>query len=70
MTQNEWVLEALKRGPVTPIDALQGCGCFRLGARILELRKAGHDIHTEHYKTPSGKVVARYHLNKLMEEAA
>jgi hypothetical protein len=64
MTQTEWILDALQRGPITPIDALNGCGCFRLGARIHDLRQQGHVITTENYHTPSGKVVARYRLVK------
>ena len=37
-SQTQWILEALKRGPLTPIAALEGCGCFRLAARIKEER--------------------------------
>ncbi len=62
-SQEKWILEQLQQGkPVTPIDALDGCGCFRLGARIFDLKQQGHNIFTEKYKTPSGKIVARYHL--------
>ncbi len=64
MTQTEWIIENLKRGPLTPIDALNGCGCFRLGARIYELRQAGHEIETEHRTLPTGKVIAAYHLKE------
>ena len=64
MTQTQWILEQLKRGPLTPIDALQGCGCFHLGARIYELRQQGHEIETEHRHLPNGKVVAEYHLKE------
>lgn len=62
MTQTAWILDALKRGPLTPIDALDGCGCFRLAPRILELRQAGHRIFTLSRHLPNGKVVAEYHL--------
>lgn len=61
-SQNEWVLAALQRGPLTPLDALDGCGCFRLAARIKDLRDAGHDIHTTDHTLASGKVVAKYSL--------
>lgn len=47
MTQATWILNALKQGPVTAMDALDGCGCFRLAPRILELRQAGHKITTK-----------------------
>jgi len=46
MSQNEWVLQNAKNGWVTAMDALQGCGCFRLAARIKELRDSGHNIAT------------------------
>lgn len=62
MTQNEWVLDNLKRGPLTQMDALRGCGCFRLASRINDLRNAGHQIETQSRHLPNGKVVAEYHL--------
>lgn len=64
MTQVEWILDALKHGPVTPIDALNGCGCFRLAARIRDLRDAGHQIETRDLHLPNGKVVVEYHLKE------
>ena len=64
MTQNQWILEALKRGPVTQLDAFNGCGCFRLAARINDLRQAGHDIETIDRRLPNVKVVAEYHLKQ------
>ena len=57
MSQTQWILDALKRGPVTAMDALDGCGCFRLAARINDLRQAGHDIETIDRRLPNGKVV-------------
>lgn len=68
MTQTQWILDALKRGPITPMDALNGCGCFRLAARISDLRQAGYEIETTHITTPSGKSVAQYTLKE--KEAA
>lgn len=62
MTQTEWIFTALKRGPITPIEALDGCGCFRLGARIHELRQAGHQIATEFLTLNNGKTIGSYHL--------
>lgn len=44
MTQNERILRRLKRKPVTPLVALRELGVMRLSARILDLRKQGHDI--------------------------
>lgn len=65
MTQTEWILDNLKRGPVTAIDALNGCGCFRLAARINDLRQAGHYIETRNKNLPNGKTVAEYHLKEI-----
>ena len=59
------ILEHLKKGlSITPIEALSLCGCFRLAARIHDLRhKQGFDnIVTERVLTSSGKYVAQYRL--------
>jgi hypothetical protein len=65
MRQNEWILEELQRGVhVTPVDALAGCQCFRLAARIAELRDIGHNIHTTMVYS-NGKRYASYRLIKL-----
>ena len=34
-------------GSITPLDALNELGCYRLGARIWDLRHDGHTIITE-----------------------
>jgi hypothetical protein len=47
-SQNEKILNYLKKGKtITPITALNMFGCFRLAARISDLRKDGHTIHTD-----------------------
>ena len=41
------IFDHLKRkGAITPMVALREYGCFRLAARIGELREAGHSIET------------------------
>jgi len=58
MTQNEVVKMHLEQvGPLTQLEALRLFGIMRLGARILELREYGMDIHTElrTVKTAHGK---------------
>ena len=46
-TQRDQILAALKQGDtLTPIDALRRFGCFRLAARINELRDEGVQINT------------------------
>jgi hypothetical protein len=64
MSQTQWILNRLKQGPVTAIDALDGCGCFRLAARINDLRLSGYDIETQTLELPNGKHVAQYHLKE------
>jgi hypothetical protein len=65
MSQSEAILEHLKSGEsLTALQALSLFNCLRLGARILELRRQGHDIRSEIIRTPSGKNVAKYTLTK------
>ena len=61
-SQEDKILYHLKHiGNLTPIDALNLYGCFRLGARIYDLRKQGHKIKMELEKN-NGKCYARYSL--------
>lgn len=46
------------------MDALDGCGCFRLAARIADLRQAGHHIETENRTLANNKTIAVYHLKE------
>ena len=62
MSQTAEILKALKRGKkLTPLEALDKFGTFRLGARILELRQAGYDIKTRMVRKGSSRV-AEYSL--------
>lgn len=62
-SQADRILVALKAGDrLTPLDALRRFGCFRLGARIYDLRDAGYDVQTETVRMSSGARVARYYL--------
>ena len=61
MSQTQWILDNLRKRPLTPLDALQGCGCLRLAARILELKSRGHNIVRE-MVTDGDKTFARYRL--------
>lgn len=49
---------------ITPIDALNKFGSFRLGARIAELRAEGHQIESKWVLTPTGKRVKSYYITK------
>lgn len=64
MTQAAQILEALKRGRVlTPLDALHEFGCFRLAARVGELRDAGYRVVTT-TRSQNGKRYAEYRLDE------
>jgi hypothetical protein len=61
-TQNEMILAYLKKGKsITPVDALNKFGCFRLAARVSDLRKDGLNIATK-FVTKEGKNYASYRL--------
>ena len=48
MSQKSAILSHLKsKKTITPLQALELFGCFRLAARISELRESGHLIETE-----------------------
>lgn len=64
MSQATQILDMLKRGPVTAMDALTQANCFRLAARIADLRQQGHEILTETVTTPTGKHIAQYKLKE------
>ena len=60
MSQAEKILSVLKSGrPMTPMIALRRFGCFRLAARIADLRREGHRIRSR-LMTVRGKRFAAY----------
>ena len=62
MTQRNDILGYLKTGrTLTPLEALNRFGCFRLGARIYDLKKEGHKIRSKQVAF-NGKHVAEYSL--------
>ena len=45
MKQEERILKYMRDfGSITPLEAMQDLGVMRLGARIYDLKKAGHPI--------------------------
>ena len=61
LSQAKKILAYMQAGNrITPIDALNLYGCFRLGARIADLRADGHEIKSEFVTTPTGKRVKAY----------
>ena len=62
-TQNSRILQHLLEGhSITPIQALEKFGCFRLGARIFELRKQGFYIDMKKVDNGEGNKFAKYTL--------
>lgn len=56
----------LKKGKsITPIEALNLFGCFRLAARIADLRKSGMHIVTS-YTEMDGKRWATYRMKEAV----
>lgn len=48
MTQKQAILAHLRTGAsITPLEALEKYGCFRLASVIHELRRDGHQIETD-----------------------
>jgi hypothetical protein len=63
MSQNKQIADYLNKGKkLTPIDALNKFGCFRLAARIADLRNEGMNIVTRTIKLENKKQVAQYSI--------
>ena len=67
LTQTEQVLQWLQSKPLTALEALQHMGCFRLAARVEELRSAGHNIVTQNVNV-GNKSYAKYWLHKGVDD--
>ena len=64
MTQEQAILKYMKTvGPITPMEALRDFGCFRLGARVYDLRKKGHNIRSTIVKRGDAHV-AQYSIKR------
>lgn len=63
MSHAKQILNHLTNAPITALEALHKYQCFRLAARINDLRMQGHQIHTETIEK-NGKRYAEYHLIK------
>ena len=69
-SQRERIREFLLAGNLlNPRDAQERFGCWRLGARIWELREEGLPIRTLTVKTRSGKHFAAYALSSTLGAA-
>lgn len=63
-SQESAILQWLQNGnSITQLEALRRFQCLRLGARVFQLKKEGHDIQSEMIKVSGGKKrVASYKL--------
>ena len=60
MTQAKQIENHLLAGKtITALDALNLYGCFRLAARIAEIKKH-YLVESKPYKTPGGAVISEY----------
>jgi len=68
-SQNAMILNFLESGgSLTPIEALEKFQCFRLAARMNDLRKKGYVIETEILKDDNGKSYASYSIPKDQQQ--
>ena len=68
-TQCDRILEWMKSGKsITALEALYEFGCFRLAARIKDLRDDGHEIMSEDYSYRNSygekKTIAKYSIKE------
>ena len=54
-----WMLEG---NAITPLEALEKFGSFRLGARIADIKEMGYDVKSRFVTTPTQKKVKQYYL--------
>ena len=64
-SQAKRILAYMQEGHrITTLEALDLFKCFRLGARIADLKADGHDIKSAFVWTHTGKHVKQYWLEK------
>ncbi len=67
-SQTQAIREYLLQGhTLTPLEALEKFGCFRLGARIADLKKEGLKIHSDNrIDDRTGKRYATYSIEEIL----
>ena len=64
-SQNKKILRHLSQGKkLTAYGALKMFSCFRLAARVRDLKDYGHDIKRKMLRTPQGTNVAEYYIDE------
>ena len=62
LSQTQQILAYLEQGhSITPLEALTVFGCFRLGARIWDIKAMGYNVVSELVKE-NGKHFSKYYL--------
>lgn len=74
-SQQKMILQYMEDfGSITPAEAMEDIGCYRLGARIYDLKHLGYNIRTEMVEKTNryGKKVrvASYSLEKEAKNAS
>jgi hypothetical protein len=68
-SQNQLIRKHLEAGKsLTPLDALYKFGCFRLGARIYDLKQQGLKIKSELIEISSGGKTKRVSIYFLIKK--
>lgn len=62
MTMKADLLEVLRKRWLTPLTALEACGCLSLSQRVGELKREGVNVMDMWVKLPNGKTVKAYHV--------
>lgn len=73
VAQTQLIIDYINEfGSITPLEAIRDIGCYRLSARISDLKKKGYPIKTELCDVANrrGKTshIARYSLLKELEQ--
>ena len=63
MSQTRDILRHLSKGyTLTPLQALDRFACYRLAARIKEIREQGHSVAMRMVRTTNGAHIAQYSI--------
>ncbi len=64
-SQTQRILTALQQGErITPLDALDRFGCFRLSARIADIEKQGYRVNRKMIKLCNGNRFKEYWMER------
>ena len=67
-SQKARIHEYMQQGnSITPLEALDKFGCFRLSERIREIERLGVPIVHGRHITPDGKRVGKYWIEKQLQ---